>query len=135
MDKRESLSQINQQWQQDDEAWSADIERWHQDAQRWVAFIYMLEKNLPEHSAALSQHKLDIQLHQKNLFRFRCGLDDNCLQSCPSYLTEAELIDNYADLENRHTQMKVMHDQLNAQFEQQKQTLRELAQRLLEALD
>jgi hypothetical protein len=94
----------------------------------------MLDKNIPEHTSALSKHKEEIQAHETVLTRFRCGLDDNCLKTCPDHLSEGELEKGYDSLEQQHLQIKHTHTKLKTEFEEQRAVLKKLAERLLTAL-
>lgn len=135
MDKRKVYTQINQQWQQDDEQWFKEIEQWRLQARQWTACLFLLEKNIPEQAEALEQHKQTVEHHYSNLMRLRCGLDENCIETCPDHLDEAALAVLYKEYGTLHRQAQTKHEALRADFEEKKKVLRELAQRLLDSLD
>ncbi|WP_438971874.1 hypothetical protein [Methylophaga sp.] len=135
MNEQALLKQKNQQWQEDDKRWQKDIDDWQRETKRLIAFLYMMEKALPEHSSKLEQHKQRIDKHNDELTRYQCGLDEHCLPSCPSHIDITKQRVLHKKMEKLHQSMAEEHEQFSIDYLQKMQIFRELTQRLMDELD
>ncbi|MCX4188193.1 hypothetical protein [Methylophaga sp. OBS4] len=135
MEDREYLKLTNQQWQDDDLRWQQEMAEWQHETQRLVALLYMLEKALPEHSSKLEQHKLRITHHNEELARYRCGLDANCLTTCPNHIDLKQQRKQHQLMAKRHQSMIREHEAFSKDYRNKMHKFRELAEKLLKELE
>ena len=135
MDEQEQLRISNDEWQQDDQRWQQEIENWEHETQRLVAFLYMLEKALPEHSSRLDRHKARIDMHNEDLHRYRCGLDKECMPECPSRIDLDKLKQLHHIMGCSHQEMAREHEAFAKDYRRKMRRFRDLAERLLSELE
>lgn len=135
MEDREQLRLSNEQWQQDDARWQQEIQYWQQETQRLIALLHLLERALPEHSSKLDLHKALIDRHTKDLTRYRCGLEKNCLPECPSHIALDRQKKLHKIMERNHLDMRREHDAFRKDYRNKMRRFRELAQQLMQELE
>ena len=131
MDEREQLKLNNQFWQKDETLWQQEIDDWEHATQRLVALVYLLEKTLPEHTSGLEKHKQRIEQHKQQLIQYECGLDEQCMTTCPSHIDLKEHKTMQKRMGQVHQDMSEAHQLFAKQYQQKMKRVRDLAERLL----
>lgn len=125
------LLEENKHWHEEHLAWLQEVEQWQHETRRLLALLYLLERALPEHSSILNKHAAVIEKHEQLVNSYECGLDENCLSTCPSFITQEQHQEMHKTLSTLHEDAKQEHLLLKSTYSKEMERFRSLALKLL----
>jgi hypothetical protein len=131
MESKKTFREENKYWHEDHLTWIQEVEQWRHDTRRLLALLYLLERALPEHSSTLNKHATLIGKHEQLVNSYECGLDEHCITTCPSFITQEQQAEFHQTLPKLHDEVKQEHLKLKQAYSEEMDRFKSLALKLL----
>jgi len=135
MASTKQLKEENEQWHREHVHWVAEVAQWQRETQRLVAWLYKLDKALPEQTALLKQHLALIEQHEQKIMQYQCGLDPRCLPECPDFISIERQLEFHKTLNKLHNETSVQHLNLKQGYLTKLENFKALVKDILNEID
>ncbi len=135
MASTKQLQEENEHWHQVHVLWINELEQWQRETQRLVAWVYKLEKALPEQSMLLQQHQALIEQHEQKILQYQSGLEPRCLPEDTDFISIKRQLEFHKTLKTLHNETKLQHLKLKQGYMAELDKFKDLVKDVLTDID